>query len=106
RVCTPRPTPRDPEACPFGYFYPVPVRDGMTIAELAKMFNFERHIGANLTVVPMQGWIRGDWFDSTSLLWANPAPTLQSLTAATLYPGISLLETSNLSVGRGTDMPF
>jgi len=87
-------------------YYPVPVRHGMTIAELAEMFNFERHIGANLTVVPMQGWIRGDWFDSTSLLWANPAPTLQSLTAATLYPGISLLETSNLSVGRGTDMPF
>jgi uncharacterized protein YbbC (DUF1343 family) len=100
------PIPDDPGPGSSVNYYPVPVQHGMTIAELAKMFNFERHIGANLTVVPMQGWIRGVWFDSTSLLWANPAPDLQSLTAATLYSGISLLETSNLSVGRGTDMPF
>jgi uncharacterized protein YbbC (DUF1343 family) len=100
------PIPDDPETDRSVNYYPVPVRHGMTIAELAKMFNFERHIGAKLTVVPMQGWLRGDWFDSTSLLWANAAPYLRSLTEATLYSGISILESGNLSAGRGTDTPF
>ena len=88
-----------------GGYYPVPVRHGMTIGELAKMFNSERHIGARVTVVPMQDWIRGDWFDSTFLLW-NPTPNLRSLTEATLYDGIALLEATNISVGRGTDKQF
>jgi uncharacterized protein YbbC (DUF1343 family)/CubicO group peptidase (beta-lactamase class C family) len=83
-----------------------PVRHGMTIGELAKMFNTERAINAKLTVVPMQGWIRGDWFDSTGELWVNPSPNMRSLTVAILYPGIGMIEASDISVGRGTDSPF
>jgi uncharacterized protein YbbC (DUF1343 family) len=90
----------------FVSYWRTPVRHGMTMGELAKMFNAERGIGAKLTVVPMQGWIRGDWFDSTGELWVNPSPNMRSLTAAALYPGIGMIETSNISVGRGTDTPF
>ena len=90
-----------------GYMAGEPVRHGMTMGELAKMFNAENKIGANLTVVPMQDWQRGDWFDATNLAWINPSPNMRSLNAAMLYPGIALLEYSkNLSVGRGTDAPF
>jgi uncharacterized protein YbbC (DUF1343 family)/CubicO group peptidase (beta-lactamase class C family) len=90
----------------FVGYWQTPVRHGMTMGELAKMFNAERNLHANLTVVPMQGWIRGDWFDSTGELWVNPSPNMRGLTAATLYPGIGMIETSNISVGRGTDTPF
>jgi uncharacterized protein YbbC (DUF1343 family) len=83
-----------------------PVRHGMTVGELAKFFNGERHIGAKLTVVPMEGWVRGDWFDSTGLLWVNPSPNLRNLVQETLYPGVCLIEGTNVSVGRGTDTPF
>ncbi len=83
-----------------------PVRHGMTVGELAKMFNAERHINAKLTVIPMEGWIRGDWFDSTGVVWVDPSPNLRSLTEATLYPGVALIEGTNVSVGRGTDTPF
>jgi uncharacterized protein YbbC (DUF1343 family) len=83
-----------------------PVRHGMTMGELAQMFNSERHINAQLKVVPMEGWMRGDWFDSTGLEWVNPSPNLRSLTEATLYPGVALVEGTNVSVGRGTDTPF
>jgi len=90
-----------------GYMAGEPVRHGMTMGELAKMFNAENKIGASLTVVPMQDWQRGDWFDATNLVWINPSPNMRSLNAAMLYPGIALLEYSkNLSVGRGTDAPF
>ncbi len=78
----------------------------MTVGELARMFNSERNINAKLTVVAMQGWQRGDWFDATSLIWTNPSPNLRSLTEATLYPGVALIERTNVSVGRGTDTPF
>jgi uncharacterized protein YbbC (DUF1343 family) len=78
----------------------------MTIGELAKMYNAERNINAKLTVVPMEGWQRGDWFDSTGLVWVNPSPNLRSLTEAALYPGVALIEGTNVSVGRGTDTPF
>jgi uncharacterized protein YbbC (DUF1343 family) len=78
----------------------------MTIGELAKLFNSERHINAKLTVVPMQGWMRGDWFDSTGVNWVNPSPNMRSLTEATLYGGVGLIEGTNISVGRGTDTPF
>jgi uncharacterized protein YbbC (DUF1343 family)/CubicO group peptidase (beta-lactamase class C family) len=89
-----------------GYF-PLPVRHGMTIGELAKLFNGENHIGANLTVVPMKDWQRGDWFDTGDLPWINPSPNMRSLNAALLYPGVAMLEYSkNYSVGRGTDAPF
>ncbi len=90
----------------FVRYHAVPLRHGMTIGELAQMFNGERHLGARLTVVPMEGWMRGDWFDSTGLTWINPSPNLRSLTAATLYPGVGLVEGTNISVGRGTDTPF
>jgi uncharacterized protein YbbC (DUF1343 family) len=70
------------------------------------LFNAERHINAQLTVVKMDGWQRGDWFDSTGLMWINPSPNLRSLTEATLYPGVVLVEGTNVSVGRGTDTPF
>jgi uncharacterized protein YbbC (DUF1343 family)/CubicO group peptidase (beta-lactamase class C family) len=90
----------------FTNYFPVPVRHGMTLGELAKMFNAERKIGARLEVVAMQGWQRGDWFDSTGLGWVNPSPNLRSLTEAALYPGVALIEGTNVSVGRGTDTPF
>ena len=85
---------------------PIPVRHGMTLGELAQYFNGEYKMHAPLTVVAMKGWQRGDWFDSTGLLWTNPSPNLRSLRAAILYPGVGLIETTNISVGRGTDTPF
>ena len=96
----------DPGTASFVNYFPEPVRHGMTMGELAQMFNSELHINAKLTVVPMQGWMRGDWYDSTSLTWVNPSPNLRSLTEATLYPGVGLIEGTNVSVGRGTDTPF
>ncbi len=90
----------------FTNYWTVPVRHGMTMGELAKMFNAERNIIAKLTVVPMEGWQRGDWFDSTGLAWVNPSPNLRSVTEAALYPGVALIEGTNVSVGRGTDTPF
>ncbi len=90
----------------FTNYWTVPVRHGMTMGELAKMFNAERNINAKLTVVPMEGWQRGDWFDSTGLEWVNPSPNLRSVTEAALYPGVALIEGTNVSVGRGTDTPF
>ena len=90
-----------------GYFAGLPVRHGMTMGELARLFNAENKIGAALTVIPMEDWHRGDWFDSTGLPWVDPSPNMRSLTAATLYPGLCLLESSRgYSVGRGTDAPF
>jgi len=96
----------DPGHESFVNYFPVPPRHGMTIGELAKMFNAERNINARLQVVPMEGWMRGDWYDSTGLTWIDPSPNLRSLTEATLYPGVGLVEGTNVSVGRGTDTPF
>ena len=90
----------------FVNYHTVAIRHGMTIGELAKLFNNERHINANLTVVPMKGWIRGDWFDSTGVEWVNPSPNLRNLEQTILYPGVALIEGTNVSVGRGTDTPF
>lgn len=90
-----------------GYFPGLPARHGMTIGELARLFNGENKIGATLTVIPIEDWHRGDWFDSTGLPWIDPSPNMRNLTAATLYPGLCLLESSkDWSVGRGTDAPF
>ncbi|MBV8845183.1 MAG: DUF1343 domain-containing protein, partial [Bryobacterales bacterium] len=87
--------------------YSLPVRHGLTLGELAAMANAENKIGANLRVVTMKNWSRGDWFDSTGLTWVNPSPNLRSIDAAILYPGVAMLESApNLSVGRGTDTPF
>jgi uncharacterized protein YbbC (DUF1343 family) len=90
----------------FTNYFPEPVRHGMTLGELAKMVNAERHIGARLNVIAMQGWQPGDWFDSSGLPWVNTSPNLRSVTEATLYPGVGEIEGTNVSVGRGTDTPF
>jgi uncharacterized protein YbbC (DUF1343 family)/CubicO group peptidase (beta-lactamase class C family) len=90
----------------FTNYGQIPVRHGMTIGELARFYNAERRIGAQLTVVPVEGWERGDWLDSTGVLWVNPSPNMRSLTEAALYPGVGLIEGTNVSVGRGTDTPF
>jgi uncharacterized protein YbbC (DUF1343 family) len=90
----------------FTAYHSIPVRHGLTIGELARLFNAEKKLGCDLRVVKMDGWQRAMWFDATSLTWVNPSPNMRSLTEATLYPGIGLLETTNVSVGRGTDTPF
>jgi uncharacterized protein YbbC (DUF1343 family)/CubicO group peptidase (beta-lactamase class C family) len=96
----------DPGMQNFTNYFPLPVRHGMTMGELARMFNEERGIHAKLKIVPMDGWLRGDWYDSTGLGWIDPSPNLRSLTQATLYPGVAMVEGTNVSVGRGTDTPF
>lgn len=91
----------------FVGYHSLPVRHGMTVGELARMFNEERGIGADLEVVEMLGWSRSLWFDETALPWINPSPNIRTLDQATLYPGIAMLEwLSDYSVGRGTDTPF
>jgi len=96
----------DPDKLSFTAYHTLPVRHGMTIGELARLYNDERHLNADLRVIKMEGWRRAMWFDSTGLVWTNPSPNMRSLAEAELYPGIGLLETTNLSVGRGTDTPF
>ncbi len=87
--------------------YDIPLRHGMTFGELATMANQEQHWRADLHVIQMSNWQRGDWFDSGSLVWVNPSPNIRSLNAALLYPGLAMLEANtNYSVGRGTDAPF
>ena len=90
----------------FVGFHRLPVRHGMTVGELAHLFNAEMAIDVDLQIIEMQDWHRGDYFDATELPWINTSPNIRSLTAAILYPGIGLLETTNMSVGRGTDTPF
>jgi uncharacterized protein YbbC (DUF1343 family) len=90
----------------FTGYFPLPVRHGMTLGELALMFNAENRIGAKLAVIAMRGYRRDMWFDETGLAWINPSPNLRSLTQAALYPAVALAEASNVSVGRGTNAPF
>ena len=89
----------------FIAYHALPLRHGMTVGELARLFNAERGFNADLTVIQLEGWPRDRWFDETGLPWTNPSPNMRSLTAATLYPGVGLHETA-LSVGRGTGTPF
>jgi uncharacterized protein YbbC (DUF1343 family) len=96
----------DPDKLSFTSYYTIPVRHGLTIGELGQLFNQQRKIGCDLRVIKMDGWRRSMWFDETNLTWINPSPNMRSLTEATLYPGVGLLETTNVSVGRGTDTPF
>jgi uncharacterized protein YbbC (DUF1343 family)/CubicO group peptidase (beta-lactamase class C family) len=87
--------------------YDIPLRHGMTFGELATMANAEQHWAAELHIIKMKDWERGDWFDATTLTWIDPSPNMRSLNAALLYPGIAMLEAdANYSVGRGTDAPF
>jgi len=96
----------DSDKLSFTSYHTIPTRHGLTIGELAQLFNRQRNIGADVRVIKMEGWRRSMWFDETNLTWINPSPNMRSLTEATLYPGIGLLETTNVSVGRGTDTPF
>lgn len=90
----------------FVGFHPIALRHGMTIGELAQMFRNERNLDVRLTVIPIEDWSRSDLFDATGRLWINPSPNMRNLTQAVLYPGIGIIETTNVSVGRGTDTPF
>jgi uncharacterized protein YbbC (DUF1343 family)/CubicO group peptidase (beta-lactamase class C family) len=96
----------DQEFLGFNGYVPMPIRHGMTMGELAKLFNAETRIGADLIVVPMQNWRRDQWFDETGLSWINPSPNMRNMNEAALYPGIGAIEGTNISVGRGTDTPF
>src|SRR6266508_151017 len=96
----------DSDSLSFTAYHAIPVRYGMTPGEMALLVNAEKRLGADVRVVKMRGWSRGLWYDETGLEWVNPSPNMRSLEAAALYPGIGLLETTNLSVGRGTDTPF
>jgi uncharacterized protein YbbC (DUF1343 family) len=86
--------------------YPIPLRHGMTVGELARMFDAEQELGASLTVVPMGGWEREMWYDRTGLPWVPPSPAMPKLETAIVYPGTCLLEGTNVSAGRGTSTPF
>jgi len=96
----------DPDLRSFSGYFPMPIRHGMTVGELAQMFNQENHLNAKLHVIKMRDYQRTDWFDETGQTWINPSPNLRNLTEETLYPGVCLLEDSNVSVGRGSDTPF
>lgn len=98
--------PLDPRFASFVGMYPIPARHGMTVGELATLFNTRHGIGADLRVVKAEGWRRSQWQDETGLPWVNPSPNLRSLAAVTHYPGTVYFEGTNLSEGRGTDRPF
>ncbi len=97
---------RDDELGSFIAYHALPVRHGLTVGELALLYNAERKIGAQVEVIRCRGWSREDLHDRTGLLWINPSPNMRSLTEALLYPGIGLLEATNVATGRGTDVPF
>lgn len=90
----------------FVGFHHLPVRHGMTTGELAQMFKAELKLELDLQVIRCEHWQREDYWEATGLTWINPSPNMRSLTEATLYPGVGILETTNISVGRGTDIPF
>jgi uncharacterized protein YbbC (DUF1343 family) len=86
--------------------YPIPARHGLTVGELAKLFNEKYEIGADLTVIKASNWNRSQWLDQTGLPWTNPSPNLRSLAALNSYPGTVYFEGTTLTEGRGTDRPF
>ncbi len=96
----------DADKLSFTAYHTLPIRHGLTVGELARLYNAEKRLGADLRVIPVEGWRRADFWDATNLTWVNPSPNMRSLTEALLYPGICLLEPTNVSVGRGTDTPF
>jgi len=96
----------DPGRTSFVGYFPMPVRYAMTLGELARMFNAENHIGADLRVIPMQGWSRAFTYNATGLAWIAPSPNLPTFHADLLYPGVEILQAAGVSVGRGTDTPF
>jgi uncharacterized protein YbbC (DUF1343 family) len=96
----------DRERTNFVGYFPMPVRMGMTLGEMAKMFNVGKKIGCVLHVIRMQNWRRREFFDQTGLPWVNPSPNLRSSVAGILYPGLEILQAGGVSVGRGTEKPF
>jgi uncharacterized protein YbbC (DUF1343 family)/CubicO group peptidase (beta-lactamase class C family) len=96
----------DPGRSSFVGFHTIPLRHGLTVGEFAKLYVADKKLTVDLDVITVEGWRRGDTFDRTDLTWRNPSPNMRHLTAAMLYPGIGLLETTNVSVGRGTERPF
>jgi uncharacterized protein YbbC (DUF1343 family) len=96
----------DPDKTNFVAYYPLPVRYGLTIGELAQFFNAENHIGADLHVIPMKNWHRNYFFESTGMKWIPPSPALRTVKGSILYPGIEILQSPGVSVGRGTQTPF
>lgn len=96
----------DPAYRSFVGLYPIPMRHGMSVGELALFLNSEFEIGCDLSVVKMEGWDRAGWYDQTGLPWVQPSPNLPTLDSATVYPGMVLVEGTNLSEGRGTTRPF
>ena len=98
--------PADADRLDFIACHPIPVRHGLTVGEMARLFAAEKGLDLDLTIVEIEGWSRADLWDGTGLTWVNPSPNMRSLTQALLYPGIGLLEFTNVSVGRGTDTPF
>jgi uncharacterized protein YbbC (DUF1343 family) len=96
----------EPERRTFAGWYPIALRHGMTVGEMARLYNEEFKIGCDLTVVPLEYWKRKMWWDETGLPWVNPSPNIRNPRQAELYPGIGVIEAANISVGRGTDTPF
>jgi uncharacterized protein YbbC (DUF1343 family) len=96
----------DPDKTNFVAYYPLPVRYGLTIGELAQFFNAENHIGADLHVIAMRNWHRNYFFESTGMKWIPPSPALRTVKGSILYPGIEILQSPGVSVGRGTQAPF
>jgi uncharacterized protein YbbC (DUF1343 family) len=96
----------DRDRLSFTGYFPMPVRYGMTIGELARMFNEENKIGTDLRVFRMRKWSRHETYDQTGLAWIPPSPNLRTIEEALLYPGVEILQAAGISVGRGTDTPF
>ncbi|HEY6947004.1 MAG TPA: DUF1343 domain-containing protein, partial [Candidatus Acidoferrum sp.] len=96
----------DSDKTSFVAYFPIPVRYGLTIGELAQFFNAENHIGADLHVITMRNWHRNYFFESTGIKWIPPSPALRTAKGSILYPGIEILQASDVSVGRGTQTPF
>jgi uncharacterized protein YbbC (DUF1343 family) len=96
----------DPKFKSFVGMYPIPARHGMTVGELATLFNRKYGINCDLIVARVANWRRSQWFDETGLPWVNPSPNLRSLAALTSYPGSVYFEGTTITEGRGTDRPF
>ena len=89
----------DADKLGFVAYHPIPIRHGLTLGEMARLLHAEKSLACPLDIIPCENWRRGDWFDATGLLWTNPSPNMRRLTASVLYPGVGLLEMTNLSVG-------
>ncbi len=96
----------EPGQASFVGVHPIALRHGMTVGELARLFNAEAELGCDLKIVPLQGWKRSQWYDQTGLQWIMPSPNMPTLATATVYPGLCLIEGTNLSEGRGSTRPF